>query len=160
MSCAFIDFMGFILNDDSWAIKELAVISTKKKYIHCIFSPPNFKYHKLTEKAKNINKFLSTTQHQLIWTEGKIPFCPVCTEKAILEKFGRNTLFYTVQDDVKYQTLKNNFPNLRLVKYNIPLDGFQPLRKSYCPILHNHYYCALNKSIIMLKNYIKISKNL
>ena len=157
MSCAFIDFMGFIVNDDDgyYIIKELAVVDCNNNYIHKVFGPP-YKFTYLNENAQEINKGLTINGHGLIWYEGEYRYCAGCVEKLLLKSFSPKTLFYTVNDENKYKTLKFNFPHLRLVQYN----GFDRLKSlfttttNYCPISHNPNFCALHNCIKMSRHYL------
>ena len=151
MSCAFIDFSGFVVNDGSYIIKELAVVACNNKFIHRVFKPP-FKYTFLNKKARETNKSISQNEHQLIWYEGDMYFCAECIEKKLLSIFGPKTLFYTVDNEIKLKTLKYNFPHMRLVQYNksedlIPVMG-------YCPVSHNPKFCALHNCIKMANHYL------
>ena len=152
MSCVFIDFMGFVVNDGSYIIKELAVVDCNHRFIQKIFKPP-YEFSYLNDKAKKTNKLLAQNEHQLIWCEGDTHFCAQCIERKLLKLFGPKTLFYTVDDEIKLKTLKYNFPNLRLVQYHRS-ERIKPVQKIYCPIKHNPKFCALHNCIKMAKNYL------
>ena len=101
-----------------------------------------------------MNMSLSINEHQLIWNEGEFNYCAGCVEKRLLKAFGQKTLFYTLNNEKKYKTLKFNFPNMRLVPYN-GADKLEPLNAlGYCPTYHNPKFCALHNCIKMSNHYL------
>ena len=143
--------MGFVVNDGSYIIKELAAVSCDNRYVHRVFKPP-YKYSHLNKTAKETNKQLSQNKHRLIWYEGETRYCASCIEKRLLQVFGAKTLFYTVDDETKLKTLKYNFPHMRLVQYN-GSERLPPI-EGYCPVTHNPHFCALHNCIRMVNNYL------
>lgn len=73
MKLALIDFQGFIGKDDSFIIKELAIIDfTSKASQNWIFQPP--KFHAENNKVRKTNNWLTKYFHGINWEDGEVPY--------------------------------------------------------------------------------------
>ncbi|XP_066600158.1 uncharacterized protein [Prorops nasuta] len=68
----FVDFQGFRLKDNSFIVKEFAVLRDKKVF-HILFSPP-FPYSWLNEAEIKQANWLYYNHHGLNWTDGYSPY--------------------------------------------------------------------------------------
>lgn len=155
----FIDFEAF-QHEGETIIKELCIMECNRPLlpIYYIFSPP-YDYKNIEYPMKKSISWQTKNFHYLHWSEGDRIFCPCCVMRHIKEIFPAWDLgiFYVMEsviDGPKVKTLKDAFPLLDIVNYNVTFKSLPPVPANISCFYREHGdHCAYLKCMRMLQHY-------
>lgn len=70
MECAFVDMQGFFYNENTFAVKEICILTKNIKF-HEFVKPP-FRFNELSDSYKKQALWLEEKYHGLSWNDGYI----------------------------------------------------------------------------------------
>lgn len=155
MSVFFIDFEAYQDDDANYLIKELCIMNVNNilKPFYYMF-PMCESMGSFSKKTRGTNDYLRKWRHHLLWIDGDSKFDANEILKD-LQSFD-NALFY-VNDQIngeKIDTLKKNFPNLRLVNYIYSDKGLEIPENITCPRYNHGEFCAYKKCLKLCVHYL------
>ena len=92
--------------------------------------------------------------HRLGWHEGQTRYCQACTQYYLSVIMGKPEAIYYVMGEQKFNFLREEFPKLSFVLYNITMSTLPPLTCNIHCIYRDHgEHCALIKCYRMYLHY-------
>lgn len=156
----FIDFEAFRYKKEKFLIKELAMVDVDKPLtpIYFIFNAKTG-WQQLTSDQKLQFKYQSNHIHHLRWNEGVSRYCKACVWHHMKTDFPlcESAITYVMGKE-KMTFLKQQFPKLRLVEYNITFKALPDIPKTIMCVHREHgEHCAYRKTLRLFHHYTTIN---
>ena len=156
----FIDFEGFQHGAGEYCLKELCIMSIDQPLfpLYYLFEAPR-KWQDLHQEEKVTYSYVTNNYHELDWDEGQTRYCSNCIMNHVQHHFPywQNGIFYVMEtqnNGPKYKFLKQEFPELNLVNYNITFNNLPTLPPNISCLHRNHGpHCAFLKCLKMVVHY-------
>lgn len=152
----FIDFEAFKYKNNDFIIKELVILDVSRPLtpLYYLFEAPTPWRH-LSVDEKIQHRFVTKNIHNLRWSEGDVRYCKECVWHHIKNVFPdcRSALTYVMGPE-KMQFLKEEFPELNLVEYNVTFKTLPQIPITiHCLHREHGEHCAYRKTLRLFHHY-------